>query len=106
MGVNLKRRKFSISANVHSQGARRNLLTTGVGVPADTYAWTIDPQVYNASGEFVINRRLSVFWSALNLGGRVPWSARYSPNSPGYSKLRNINETSSALYSAGIKGSF
>jgi len=106
MGLNLRRRHFSISANMHSQGARRNLLFTGVGAPADTYEWTIDPQIYNVSGEFVITKHVSLFWSALNLGARAPWQARYNPASPDYSKLRNIGDTRSALYSTGIKGSF
>ena len=63
-------------------------------------------QIYNVSGEFVITKRVSLFWSALNLGARAPWQSRYSPASPDYSKLRNIGDTRSALYSAGIKGSF
>jgi TonB-dependent receptor len=104
MGLILTKRRFNLSANVTSVARHRYFLVTGAGVPADTYNEFYGPQVYTASGAFVLTKRWQLFFSAKNIGSRGFYNKRYGPLTPDYAKFRNQTK-SPANFAIGIKGS-
>jgi TonB-dependent receptor len=104
MGLILTKRRFNLSLNVTSVGQHRYFPITGAGVPPDTINDFYGPQVYTASGAFVLTKRWQLFFSAKNIGSRGFYNKRYGPLTPDYAKFRNQTK-SPANFAIGIKGS-
>lgn len=77
--------------------------TPTVGPRAWVYSAPITP--IDASGEFRVTSRFSLFAAAKNLQNRSRVTLRYGPTTPYYARFYATSETA-VSWSAGLKGTF
>ena len=81
------------------------LVATSATIPAGTQDFRAPQTIVNASGEFRLTKRLSLFATAGNLTDAPFTTLRYAPHTPGYARIRNPISNSVDM-TCGIKGSF
>ncbi len=105
-GVNHALRRARVAVNWNYVGLNRTARlaeTPTVGPRAWVYSGPITP--IDASGEFRVTSRFSLFAAAKNLQNRSRVTLRYGPTTPYYALFYATSETGES-WSAGLKGTF
>lgn len=104
-GLSLSRPKYSFKINWnHRKRARVNLIS-GRGIEPGTYSWNGRRMYVDASAEYNLTRRLTVFASARNLNEAMIDFEMAGPSTPERFHLYN-REDHGAAWVFGVKGSF
>ena len=98
--------KFLLRVTWNQAGLRPGgLVAASATIPAGTQDFRAKQTIVNASGEFKLNKRLSLFATAGNLTDAPFMSLRYAPTTPEYARIRNPISNGVDM-SFGVKGTF
>ncbi len=105
-GISLTRQKFTTRVNWNYTGRRRlGPVAAGRSIETGTFNWTSKRLIVDFSGEYFLNKRLTLFANLSNLLDAPIDAEIYGPSTPAEAQFRQ-RQNFGALWTFGIKGSF
>jgi len=105
-GISLSRQRFTSRVNWNYTGRRRlGPVASGRSIEAGTFNWASKRLVVDFSGEYFVNKRISVFANLSNLLDAPIDAEIYGPSTPAEAQFRQ-RQNFAALWTFGIKGAF
>jgi outer membrane receptor for ferrienterochelin and colicin len=105
-GATLSRPRYSVKLNWSSNGeVRGRLIAESATVPSETYFYTPRRTTLDASFEFRVHPKWSIYGTARNVFDRRVSRLRVGPGVPSYAQNERYNEPG-AFCTLGIKGQF
>ena len=104
-GISLTRAKFNLRLNWTYQSRRQLAAITGGSVGPDTFTFATPRRLIDATGEYHLTKKLSLFGNIRNLTDEPEDFERRGPLTPAYAKFRQ-SDRYGALWIFGLRGNF
>ncbi len=104
-GISLTRAKFNLRMNWTYQSRRQLAAITGGSVGPDTFTFATPRRLIDATGEYQLTKKLSLFGNIRNLTNEPEDFERRGPQTPAYANFRQ-SDRYGALWIFGLRGNF
>jgi TonB-dependent receptor len=104
-GISLTRAKFNLRLNWTYQSRRQLAAITGGSVGPDTFTFATPRRLIDATGEYHLTKKLSLFGNIRNLTDEPEDFERRGPLTPAYAQFRQ-SDRYGALWIFGLRGNF
>ena len=104
-GASLTREKYSVNASFNYRSRARTSAISGRGIEPGTFGWMSAQQFVDITGDYKLNDKYSVFWTARNVTSE-PYDNEFAgPSTPGVARLNDRRQFDS-IWTFGIRGTF